>query len=152
MAKNLVTKNSNVARIPSNLEKSRVFFRHWIEFLRPLHRLTSTEMDVVAAFLSARYELSKSIKDEELLDQVVMSNEIRKQIREELKITTSYFLVIMTSLRKCKVFVAGKLNRKYIPNIEEGSDEYRLILLFDFKTNPSNARGQDTTKNTQESI
>ena len=70
---------NNVIRIPTSLQGK--FFRIWIEFLTPLHNLTNREKDVVAAFIKARFELSKSISDPVWLDKVVMSDEIKSKVK-----------------------------------------------------------------------
>lgn len=70
------TKVNNVIRIPCSLDIT--FFRRWIEFLVPFHHLTKRQADVVANFLKTRYELSKVIKDEELLDKILMNDDTKK--------------------------------------------------------------------------
>ena len=57
-----------VINIPASLEGS--FFRYWFEFLRPFHNLTARELDVITAFTKQRYELSKVIKDSDILDVI----------------------------------------------------------------------------------
>lgn len=52
---------NNVISIPTTIEGK--FFRYWLEFLRPFHKLSDRELDVVSAFLKERYELSKVVSD-----------------------------------------------------------------------------------------
>lgn len=120
---------NNIIRIPTSLDGK--FFRYWLEFLRPLHKLTDREIDVVELFLKRRYKLSKVIADEDLLDKVVMGEDVKKEIREELGITLAYFQVIMSKLRKNKVVIDNKLNRKFMPNLKKGSDTFSLLLYFE---------------------
>ena len=49
----------NVINIPTSLKGK--FFKYWFKFLLPFHGLTDREMDVAAAFLLKRHELSKVI-------------------------------------------------------------------------------------------
>ena len=121
---------NNVARIPCSLSDS--FFRYWFMFWEPFHKLTKREIDVAATLVKIRYELSKVVKDETLLDTLIMSEDIKKKVREECNITLPHFQVIMGKLRKSKVIIDGKINQKYIPNIEEGDDTLQLLFLFDF--------------------
>jgi hypothetical protein len=76
---------TNMIKISSNshLEMSPDgdFFRVWVEFLKPIHNLTNKEMDVLAAFLKKRYELGKVITDNDVLDNVLMSESTKRQIR-----------------------------------------------------------------------
>lgn len=109
------------------------FFRYWFEFLKPFHNLTTREMDVITSLVKFRYELSKVIKDDTILDKVVMSEDIRKQVRAECSISLPHFQVIMGKLRESKVIVDNKINPRFIPNIKEEDGNFKLLLLFDFK-------------------
>lgn len=121
---------NNVIRIPTDLKK---FFRMWYEFLKPFHKLTDREIDVITAFTYERYLLSKVISDPEILDKVVMSEDTKKKVREETDVTLAYFPVIMGKLRKNKVIINNKINPRFIPNISSESDSFKLMLLFDIK-------------------
>ena len=120
---------NNVARIPCSLSDS--FFRYWFMFWEPFHKLTKREIDVAATLVKIRYELSKVVKDETLLDKLIMSEDIKKRVREECNIQTQHFQVIMSNLRKNKVIENGKINPKFIPNITEENGMFKLMLLFD---------------------
>ena len=123
-------KINGVISIPASLEGS--FFRYWLEFLSPFHKLTAREMDVATAFIKQRYLLSKAIKDDVILDKVIMSDEIKHKIMNDCKISSSHFQVIMGKLRKSKIIIDGRINPKFVPkNIEEGDSSFQLLLHFD---------------------
>jgi hypothetical protein len=122
---------NNVIRIPASLEGS--FFKYWFLFLEPFHHLTAREIDVIACFVKQRFELSKVIKDDTILDKVVMSEDTKAKVREECNITLPHFQVVMGKLRKNKVIVDGKINPKFIPRLEEDGDNFKLMLLFDLQ-------------------
>lgn len=124
-------KINNVITIPTSLEGK--FFRFWLEFLKPFHRLTDREIDVTASFLKQRFELSKVIKDPELLNQISMNEDTKRKVREDCNITQAHFQVIMTKLKKSKVIENGKINPKFIPKVNEGEDNFQLLMLFEFK-------------------
>ena len=124
-------KPNNIVRVPCSLSGS--FFRHWFKFLEPFHKLTEREIDVITSFVKQRYELSKVIKDNEILDKVTMSEDTKKKVREECNITLPHFQVIMGKLRKNKVIIDGKINPRFIPNIDEETDTFQLLLLFELK-------------------
>nr|UWG27148.1 MAG: plasmid replication protein [Bacteriophage sp.] len=124
-------KANNIVRIPTSLNSK--FFRYWFEFLQPFHNLTNREIDVIAAFVKQRYQLSKVIKDDNILDKVIMSEDTKKKVREECNITLPHFQVIMGKLRKNKVIVDGKINPRFIPNIDEETGYFQLLLLFELK-------------------
>lgn len=124
-------KANNVVRIPCSLSGS--FFRYWFMFLKPFHKLTDREIDVVTSFVKHRYELSKVIKDNEILDKVVMSEDTKRKVREECNITLPHFQVIMGKLRNNKVIIDGKINPRFIPNIIEEDGFFKLLLLFELQ-------------------
>ena len=125
----MMGKMNNVIRIPTSISTS--FFRFWFEFLRPFHNLTDREMQVASSLLKRRYELSKVIQDEGILDKVVMSEDTKKAVREECNISLPHFQVIMGKLRKNKVILDGKINPRFIPNLTEERGSFRLLLNFE---------------------
>lgn len=127
----MMKKPNNIVRIPCSLDKS--FFRLWFKFLEPFHKLTDREIDVITSFVKQRYGLSKVIKDNEILDKVTMSEDTKKIVREECNITLPHFQVIMGKLRKNKVIVDGKINPRFIPNIDEETGAFQLLLFFELK-------------------
>lgn len=121
----------NVVRIPCKLDYS--FFKMWFMFLQPFHHLTEREMEVATSFVKQRYELSKVVSDNNILDRLVMSEDTKKKVREECNITLPHFQVIMGKLRKSNIIVDGKLNPRYIPRVIEENGSFKLMLLFDFQ-------------------
>ena len=132
MLKEMTNKRpNNIVRVPCSLSKN--FFRYWFMFLEPFHNLTDREIDVITSFVKQRYELSKVIKDNDILDKVTMSEDTKRKVREECNITLPHFQVIMGKLRKNKVIVDGKINPRFIPNIDEETGTFQLLLLFELK-------------------
>lgn len=126
-----MSKYDNVVRIPTSLQGN--FYKYWFRFLLPFHNLTDREMDVAACFLKHRAELSKVISDEEILDNVLMSENTKGKIREECDMTNPHFQVVMGKLRKAKIIIDNKkINPRFIPNIKEENGNFKLMLLFDF--------------------
>lgn len=121
---------NNVIRVPTTL---KLFFRYWVEFLEPFHKLTSRETDVLTAFLYERHLLSKVISDNDILDKVLMSEDTKKKIREECSLSFTYFQVIFGTLKRSKLIVDNKLNPRFIPNLKEDNGAFKLMLLFDIK-------------------
>ena len=81
-----INRPNNVARVPCSLSDS--FFKYWFMFWEPFHKLTKREIDVAASLVKTRYELSKVVKDEAILDKLIMSEDIKKKVREECNIQT----------------------------------------------------------------
>ena len=124
-------KINNVITIPTSTEGK--FFKYWFEFLRPFHKLTDREIDVIASFVRHRYNLSKVIKDQDILDKVTMGEDTKRKIREDCNITQAHFQVIMTKLKKSKVIDKGKINPRFIPRLEGDDKNFQLLLSFDLQ-------------------
>lgn len=121
---------NNVIRIPTSLKDK--FFRTWVEFLTPLHNLTSREKDVLAALIKNRFELSSAISDEVLLDKVLMSDDIKAKVKAECGVSDAFFQVILGKLRKTDVIIDGRINPLLIPKKVDKNDKFfTLLLLFD---------------------
>ena len=124
-------KINNVITIPTSTKGN--FFKYWFEFLRPFHKLTDREIDVIASFTKHRYNLSKVIQDQEILDKVTMGEDTKRKIREECNITQAHFQVIMTKLKKSKVIENGKINPRFIPRLDGDSKNFQLLLSFNLQ-------------------
>ena len=124
-----MNKPNSVIKVKTSVNTD--FFRLWLEFLRPFHRLTNKELEVATCFIKHYYELSKVISDPKILNQVSMSDDIRKKVREECNIKLPNFQVIMGKLKKNNVIVNGSINPKFLPNITEENVYFQLLLLFD---------------------
>ena len=124
-----ISKNSNIAKIPAKFDLD--FFILWLSFLKPFHKLTNNEIKVLAAILLKRHELFRLVKDEHVLNNLLKSTSIRREIRESISMEVSQFNISCTKLRKCSALIDNAPNKRFIPNIEDGSNEYRLILIFD---------------------
>lgn len=118
-----------VLPIPCTLEGD--FFYQWMNYLTPVHGLTKAQAKMVAEFLKERYNLGKSIiNDDELLDRILMSPDTKKKIRARLGLKESHFQVIWGALKQKGVIINNKLNRSYIPNTN-GKD-FKVVLYFKF--------------------
>ena len=122
-------KPNNVIALKSSLNGG--FFRMWLEFLRPFHKLTERETDIMAAFLKQRYELSKVVSDQDILNKLTMSDDTKKKIREECNISQAHFQVIMTKLKKSKMIENGNINPRFIPRIKDETKGFQLLLTFE---------------------
>ena len=123
-----VRKADKIIRIPTST--SNQFFRYWFEFMKPFHKLTGREMDVIICLTKHRYELSKVILDNDILDKVTMSEDTKTKVREECGITLPHFQVILGKLRKNKVIIDDRINPKFIPNLGVDSNNFKLIIEF----------------------
>ena len=134
------------------------FFDLWIEYLAPKHHLTKSEQRFLAACLRQRHELSKSIHDENVLDETALNEIYRTKIRNSLNISTQQMQNVLVKLRKLHILIprnfqfSEKLNYykiapSFIPPYKE--DENFLLLLL-FKNGEANigasSQGVQSTK------
>ena len=120
---------NNVIRIPTNLDD---FFKLWLKFLTPFHSLTNREIDMAAAIIKYRFELSKKILDDDLIDFILLNEDSKRMIREQQKLSTNHFQGIMASLRKNNIIINNKLNPKFIPNLSNDNN-FKLLLFFEYE-------------------
>lgn len=126
---NKLPKPNNIVTVPTSINTD--FFRWWCIFLRPFISLTNREVDVISCFLKHRWELSKSINDPAILDTMVMSDATKNKVIEECKITQQHFYVVMSNLRKNKIFINDTINPRLIPNIRKDDNGcFQLLILF----------------------
>ena len=129
MASSNIQKNSNVARVKAY--RGGDFFYKWLNFIKPLHSLTNLEMKVLSLILAKRQELIMVVKDDRIINNLLRSSGVRKEIRDELGMTSTQFNILYGKLKRTGVINEYGLVGKYIPNVEFESNEYRLILTFD---------------------
>lgn len=131
MNKRDMTKSTDIVSISTTSTLTGLsFFRVWLEFLKPLHRLPKREITVLAALLQRRFELSRTIMDDNMLDKVLFTDEVKKGIVEMLGISPGNFQATLTSLRKASVIINNTISKRYIPSLEYGGESYKLLLNF----------------------
>lgn len=122
---------SNVISLNTSIKKGGKLFERWFEFLSPLCKLTPKEIEVAAVLLRVRYELSLSITDDILLDKIVLSDDYKKEMINELNISIAHYNVIWSKFRKVKLILDNnRINPKLIPNIVKDSDNIKLLIVF----------------------
>jgi len=125
-----MNKPNSVIKISTTLDS---FFETWLILLNPYHHLTPTQMKVAAQFLKLRYELSKVITDNGILDEYLKTEESHRKVREACKVSPQHFQVIMGDLRRNKFFIDKNINPRYIPKLEDKPKEFSLLFYFAFE-------------------
>ena len=126
-----MNKPNNVVKVPATVGID--LFKKWFVFLKPFHGLTDREIDIIACFAKERFELSKAITEEALLDKVVMSDDTKRKIREECEVSLPHFQVIMSKLKKSKVIINNRINPHYIPNFRPGDTTFSVLFYYDIQ-------------------
>lgn len=119
-----------IIKIPASLDEN--FFKYWLQFLAPFHNLPPKVLLVCATILRRRYELSKKISDDELVDKVLLSKDGGRELREECGISLQHYHNVLCWLRKVKILIGDRVNPRFIPQMSEDAKDFKLLLLFDF--------------------
>lgn len=122
----------SILRVPANTLKD--FLYYWFKFLKPIHKLTNREIDVIVSIVKCRMELAKVITDDSIIDSILLREENRKQIMEDCGIKLQHFQFVLGKLRKNKVLIDdNRVNPKFIPPLKDGALNFKMLILFDFK-------------------
>ncbi len=124
------SQNKNIKRIHTT---KKSIFRYWLEFLKPYHKLRAKEIEALSLMLYYRYELTREVSNEEIVDTMLFSTSTRNKIRVELgDMDQKVFNNLLTSLRKKKVLSKdNKITKVLIPKMTENG--FQLIFDFDIK-------------------
>lgn len=115
------------------------FYRMWMEFLTPFHKLTSRERDVAARIIAQYFRLKSSISDPEVLKDVMWSHNSRKDMRESLGMSQAHFNMTLRKLKDAGVLKDDDINPRYIPHVSN-DPRFLLNIVFDWSspTSPAN--------------
>lgn len=94
----------------------------WLKLLEPLHHLTDKEIEVAALFIESYISNKEKVINDDLLNQLTFSTENKKKIRLKLKMSPTYFQIILKGLKNKNIYKDGKINLKYVPCFNEYGD------------------------------
>lgn len=122
--------NTNVKRIKTSEKK---LFIYWLTFLKPYHNLRKKEIEMLGTFLYYRHKLSQEVINKELIDRLLFSPDVRKNIMEELGVSSvAIFNNMLSVLRKKGVISRdNKILPVLVPNLEPEGDNFKLIFNFE---------------------
>jgi len=123
-------KNTNIASFPVTYKQ---LFTYWLVVTKLLHKLTDKEIDLLAILLYKRMELSKDITNEKYLNKVLFDADTKKELEKELDVNNLRIQNILSSLRRKNVITDNRINPKFIPNIEHGAKNFRIVFNFEIK-------------------
>lgn len=110
--------------------KIKTFFFRYIEFLKPFHKLSPQQCNVLALLLCYHYKFSKEITNNKVLWKEVFDYDTKQLIIEELGISVAQIENILTQLRKKNVVIDKKISELYIPNIKNDSKTFSITYNF----------------------
>lgn len=112
-------------------------FVYWLEFLKPYHKLANKEIEALGLMLYYRHELSKEVSNEDLVDKLLFSSDIRQKIKTDLGgMKNGVFNNLLSTLRRKKVLsTKNKITSSLIPNKDPMSKEFSLVFNFQINEN-----------------
>jgi len=125
-------KPNNVFFIPCT-ETS--FYRAWIEFLAPYHKLTARERDVAARILMQYFKFRDSVDDPAVLRDLLWSKTSRKDLMRSLKISQAHFQIILNKLKSAGFLLEWDINPRFIPHKVADESRFMLQVVFDWSSN-----------------
>lgn len=110
------------------------FYRMWIEFLTPFHKLTAREKDVAARIIMQYFRFKDSVPDPEVLRELLWSARSRKDIRDSLGMTRAHFQMVLAKLRESGIIIDGDINPRYIPHKVPDDPRFMLQIVYDWSS------------------
>jgi len=125
-----MSQNINVQSFDVNKEK---FFKMWLMILQPFLKLRNKEIEILSKILYHRYLISLEVKNKEMLDELLFSSKIKKQICTELSMKDEDYNNLLSCLRKKKIIIERSVNKQIIPIISEPFDNFKLVYNINIK-------------------
>ncbi len=122
--------NINIQNSEVNLEN---FFRMWLVILQPFLKLRNKELELLSKLLYHRYLISLEVKNKEMLDELLFSNKVKKQIMKEIDLPEHGYNNLLSSLRKKQIINDKSINKQVIPVITEPFTNFKLVYNIDIK-------------------
>ena len=110
------------------------FYRMWMEFLTPFHKLTYREKDVAARIILQYFKFKDNVQDPEVLRELLWSRKSRKDIMDSLKMSQAHFQMVLAKLRTAGVLVDGDINPRYIPHRKADDQRFMLQIVYDWSS------------------
>lgn len=120
----------NNKRATSINVRPKSFFKYFLEFTEPFHKLTGQQQTVVALLLFYRYELSKVITNDKILWSQTFDYDQRMRICEEMKIKPVSLENLLSQIRKKGIIVDNQIIARFVPEIDESTKQFQLIYNF----------------------
>lgn len=119
--------NNKIANINITIKD---LFRRWLQIIKIFHNLTSQEIDVLALLLYYHYKYKQEITNDKILWKIIFDYDTKHLIKEELNIKDQGIQNVLSNLRIKNVIDDGKIRSNYIPEIENKSDNFKIIFNF----------------------
>jgi hypothetical protein len=107
----------------------------FLTLTKPSHGMTDSLILVTTELVNRHILLSAKVADKDLVNELLFSTKIKKEIQAILELKPTQFNNMMTMLRKRGVITAEGLKPSIIPNVVSDTTQYELTfkLIVDGK-------------------
>jgi hypothetical protein len=123
-------KNIKIANINVKL---KTFFRNWMQFTQPFHKLPNQQQAVLALLLFYHYQLKSEITNTKILWKAVFDYDIKIKISNELEIQPGALENLLSQLRKRKIIVDNQITPAYVPELDLKAKKFTIVFNFNIK-------------------
>lgn len=106
----------------------KLFFKHWLNLIKPFHKLTKQEIDVMSLFLYYHDKFKKETTNKRMLWKFVFDYETKMLIKKELNMEDQGLQNTLTKLRKKKVVINNTINAAYIPDLRKNDKSFKIVF------------------------
>lgn len=110
------------------------FYRMWMEFLTPFHKLTAREKDVAARILLQYFKFKGSVSDPDVLKELLWSRSSRNDMLVSLKMSQPHFQMVVKKLEMAGILKDNEFNPRYIPHKIPGDSRFMLQIVYDWSS------------------
>jgi len=103
--------------------------------MKPFHDLSERDTVVAAYFLEHYFQFKAGITDASLIEKLLFSSEVKKEVRIASNMSMQHFNATMKKLRDTKFIVGNSINKIFIPNYD-GKMEFCMMFKFEILDEP----------------
>jgi hypothetical protein len=126
-------KGSSAISIPCDGEMD--FYIKCLSFMKPLYpvsKLPFKQIETLAAILCKRRELTKLVKDENMIPRLLFSTEVKNAVMKLAKLSKSHYYLTISNLKKLDIIKEnGDLDKRVIFDIE--NNKFSLLISFQIR-------------------
>ena len=109
------------------------FYHRWLAFMRPLHRMNTSDMEVMSHMLVRREELRRSGMWDDEAERELLSTDGRQLLIARIGCGGSSFRQSLTRMRRRGALSGCRIEPRLIPHFKRDNGEYLLMVHFTIK-------------------
>jgi uncharacterized surface anchored protein len=129
---------NNIKIANLNVKLKDLFFR-WLDVTKSFHKLNNQQQQVLALFLYYHFLYKKEITNDKILWKILFDYDTKLKIKEDdifkKGLSDNSLQNILTSLRKKKIIIDGKISPVFIPELSIDSKNFKVVFNFNIVDN-----------------